>query len=396
MRPGGCWRPLVSAKMPQNIWALLVFAVAAPAPVTAPRWISQTAMRTLVLMGMMLALVIGGMGFEAMGLSSEIGALVMGVLLSTHSRAKELGTSLWSLKEIFLVGFFLQIGLTGLPDGGAIVFAVAAGIALAFKGALFFALMVAFKLRTRSAFLTALSLTAYSEFGLIVAAGVLPDYLVPLAIAVSVSFVISAPLNRFAHPLYERFESRLRPFERDTMHPDEQPRNMGDADVLIFGMGRTGSAAYRFIADQGLKPLGLDAHPLLRPSRTPKQGDLMSCFADALLHIHRMPRDRIVLLLGAISRLRESSRAQSWAMDDLDGQADSPPPIPCAARLFTGPIVSHALSRIAPGPDPARRARDYHLFLTMNQRCGVSLPNRQSKPAAEGLNGCPMVSVSSP
>ena len=34
-----------------------------------------------------------------MGLSSELGALVMGVLLSTHGRAKELGKSLWSLKE---------------------------------------------------------------------------------------------------------------------------------------------------------------------------------------------------------------------------------------------------------------------------------------------------------
>jgi len=196
-----------------NIWALLVFALPLLRPVLHKLLDFAGHDELLVLMGMMLSLVIGGMGFEAMGLSSEIGALVMGVLLSTHSRAKELGESLWSLKEIFLVGFFLQIGLTGLPDWDAMVFAVAVGIALALKGALFFALMVMFKLRARSAFLTALSLTAYSEFGLIVAAGVLPEYLVPLAIAVSISFVISAPLNRFAHPLYEQYETNLRRYD---------------------------------------------------------------------------------------------------------------------------------------------------------------------------------------
>ena len=190
-----------------NIWALLVFAVPLLRPVMHRLLDMAGHDELLVLMGMLLSLVIGGMGFEAMGLSSEIGALVMGVILSTHARAKDLGQSLWSLKEMFLVGFFLQIGLTGLPDWGALVFAMAVGIALALKGVLFFALLVAFKLRARSAFLTALSLTAYSEFGLIVAAGVLPDLLVPLAIAVSISFVISAPLNRYAHPLYERFET---------------------------------------------------------------------------------------------------------------------------------------------------------------------------------------------
>ena len=55
-------------------------------------------------------------GFELIGLKGEIGALVMGLLLSSHPRASELSNSLWSLKEVFLVGFFLSIGMAGLPD----------------------------------------------------------------------------------------------------------------------------------------------------------------------------------------------------------------------------------------------------------------------------------------
>lgn len=44
-----------------------------------------------------------------------------------------------------------------------------------------------------------------------------------LALAVAFSFLISAPLNRFAHPLYERFSRRLISLERKGYHPDEQP-----------------------------------------------------------------------------------------------------------------------------------------------------------------------------
>jgi len=348
-----------------NIWALLIIGIPLLRPVLHKLLDFAGHDELLVLMGMMLSLVIGGMGFEAMGLSSEIGALVMGVLLSTHSRAKELGDSLWSLKEIFLVGFFLQIGLTGLPDWSAMVFALAVGVALALKGMLFFALMVAFKLRARSALLTALSLTAYSEFGLIVAAGVLPEYLVPLAIAVSVSFVISAPLNRFAHPLYERFEDRLRAYERDTIHPDEQPKEMGDADVLIFGMGRTGSAAYSQIEQEGFKPLGLDADPY--KAKAHEQAGRNVMFADAEDSNFWHSCD-----LGHI-------KAAILAMDDLEAKLIAARSL--RARGFTGPIVSHALHESH--QERIRAAGANHTHLTMNQ-AGISLAEQTAEAMKAG------------
>jgi predicted Kef-type K+ transport protein len=337
-----------------NIWALLVFGVPLLRPVLHRLLDFAGHDELLVLMGMMLSLVIGGMGFEAMGLSSEIGALVMGVLLSTHTRAKDLSASLWSLKEIFLVGFFLQIGLTGLPDWGAMVFAIAAGLVLGLKGVLFFVLMVAFKLRARSAFLTALSLTAYSEFGLIVAAGVLPEYLVPLAIAVSISFVISAPLNRYAHPLYERLESRLRRYERDTVHPDEQPRSIGDADVLIFGMGRTGTSAYRILGEQGLKPLGLDADTY--KAQAHKEAGRNVMFADA--------EDSNFWRSCDLGRIK----AAILAMDDIEAKLIAARSL--RQRGFEGPIVAHALHEAH--EEQIREAGADYTYLTMNQ-AGISL-----------------------
>ncbi|MEM7238080.1 MAG: cation:proton antiporter, partial [Pseudomonadota bacterium] len=234
-----------SGKVPEP-WALLIFAAPLLRPVLYKMLDLAGHDEVLVLAGMALTFVVGGYGFQLIGLKGEIGALVMGLLLSNHPRAGELSKSLWALKEVFLVAFFLSIGMSGLPDWDALVFAILVGFLLPLKGLLFYFLLVAFRLRSRTAFLSALSLTAYSEFGLIVAAGIpaANAYLVPLAIAVSVSFLVAAPLNRYAHPLYGRLEQRLQRFERITRHPDEQPTDLGDADVLIFGMGRTGSAAY--------------------------------------------------------------------------------------------------------------------------------------------------------
>lgn len=241
-------------------WALLVFAIPLLRPVLF-KIFDRTGHDDLqILFGVLLAVVIGGGGFHLVGLSSELGALVFGALLASHPRSGELAKTLWSLKEFFLVGFFLNIGLGGLPDEQAWLFAGLMTLLLPLKSLLFFALLIVFKLRARSAFLSGLSLSSYSEFALIVASVAMPQFLIPLALTVALSFVVAAPLNRFAHPLYEKLAHRLIPFERNIHHPDEQPVSLGDAEVLIMGMGRTGSAAYEYLQHK-TKLAALDSDP---------------------------------------------------------------------------------------------------------------------------------------
>src|SRR5690554_451904 len=108
--------------------------------------------------------------------------------------------------------------------------------------------------------LVGLSLGNFSEFGLIVASVMVPEYLIPLALLVSLSFVVSAPLNAMAHPLYDRLSDYLVKFERNTRHLDEQPVKLGNADILIMGMGRTGSSAYSHLRETK-KVIAMDADP---------------------------------------------------------------------------------------------------------------------------------------
>jgi predicted Kef-type K+ transport protein len=222
----------------------------------------------LVLYGLLLALVLGGMGFEYFGLSSELGALVLGILLSEHKRANELSNALWGLKEVLLVGFFLQIGLSGHPGTEDLLMATALTLLLPLKGVLFFFLLLMFRLRARSAFLAGLSLASFSEFGLILAnsgvqAGILSQHwMVTLALAVAFSFAIHAPLNRFANQLFKRWETMLSCCETNKRHPDDMPIHFDNAEMLIIGMGRVGTRAYDYLRERGLRITAMDSDPV--------------------------------------------------------------------------------------------------------------------------------------
>jgi len=124
-------------------WALVVFGLPLLRPLLFRLLDASGHDELLVLLGLLLALVLGGYGFETIGLSPELGALVFGAMLANHPRSQELAKSLWSVKEVFLVGFFLQIGIEGLPDHQAMLFALVAALVLPLKGALFFFLLLA-------------------------------------------------------------------------------------------------------------------------------------------------------------------------------------------------------------------------------------------------------------
>lgn len=220
------------------------------------------------LFGLFAALVLGAELFKLVGLKADLGALVLGVLLSKHPRASEVSESLLSFKDVLLIGFFLNIGLSGTLSLGTVLVAILLSLLLPLKAALFFGLLTRFKLRARSASLSALALANYSEFGLIVGAigvssGVLTaDWLVVIALALAISFIVGSPLNVMGHTLYARFHERLMAWETPERLLDDRPINIGDARILILGMGRVGAGAYDAMEKAcGRIVLGLEGDP---------------------------------------------------------------------------------------------------------------------------------------
>ena len=180
-------------------------------------------------------------------------------------RAPELAKTLLGFKEVFLVGFFLTIGLSGLPTWETTLAAVILLVILPIKGGLFYLLLTRFKLRARGATQSSAILTNYSEFGLIVAAIALninwlpAEWVTILALALSFSFLLAAPLNNRSDDLYEKFHDWLVGWEQEARLPEDEAISIVGNCVLILGMGKVGQAAYDEMVNQTrAKVIGID------------------------------------------------------------------------------------------------------------------------------------------
>jgi predicted Kef-type K+ transport protein len=204
----------------------------------------------LTLCGLFMALVLGAAAFTSVGLKADLGALFIGILVGAHPRSGELKKSLNQVTDLLLVGFFLQIGLEGSLTWQSFGWAALVLLLLPLKSAAFFLLLTRLRLRARTSWMATLALSTYSEFGLIVMALAVaqgwlgPEWLVAVALALSFSFLIAAPLNRRAERLYDPISRPLKRWEVTGRHEDDVPVLEKGERVAVFGMGRVGLAVY--------------------------------------------------------------------------------------------------------------------------------------------------------
>jgi len=203
----------------------------------------------LILFGFVLALG-GAQLFEAFNLKGDLGALFIGAVIAGHPRSDELATTLLSFKELFLVAFFLSIGLAGLPTGEIFFTGLVLLLLVPLKITLFFWLFTRFRLRATTANRSSLVLANYSEFGLIVAAiavsvGWLPtEWMLVDAVALSLSFVFASVISANTNQIFSRLRKFLESFEHPQRLSEDAIIDLGHTRMIIFGMGRVGTGVY--------------------------------------------------------------------------------------------------------------------------------------------------------
>ena len=253
-----------AGKLPSP-WALLLLALIPARPLLLRLLDKVGHGELLVLLGWTTPLA-GAALFELVGIKADLGALVLGILLAGHPKTDELAKSLLSFKDLFLIGFFLSIGLSGELSWDTIWIALLLVVLiLPVKTAMYFLLMTRQRMRARSAILASFGLTNFSEFGLIVGAvGVshawlAAEWLSVIAIALSISFLMAAPLNAVSRQMYARWRHRLHRFETRARLPGDEMIRAGKAQVVVFGMGRVGTGAYDYLRSRwGDVVLGID------------------------------------------------------------------------------------------------------------------------------------------
>ena len=252
---------LTAGKVP-TVYALLLLLVIPARPLIMKLLAISGYGELLTLLG--LALAIGAAELsELVGLKGDLGALLVGAMLAGKPKSKAMAANLIQLKDLFLVGFFLSIGLGGWPPLLLIGIAVVLGLTAAMKPLLYFFLMTRLHTPPRTAVLSAAALANHSEFGLIVISvaatvgWIAPEWSAALSIALAISFLLAAPISNASHGFYRRYRDRLLTHRSDQLMGTYQPTD--NVSIVILGMGRVGTGAYEALAPEwGRAILGVE------------------------------------------------------------------------------------------------------------------------------------------
>lgn len=159
------------------------------------------------------------------------------------------------MKELLLVGFFVNIGFLGLPTWENLAEAALLLLLLPVQAAGYWVILWGLGLRNRTAVLTVLLLANYSEFSLIIGSmgaeeGWLDErWMLSLVLAVSLNFVLAALFNPQSVTMATHWARKLPVRPPHKIHPGDRPIELGDAHAVVLGMGRVGQACYRELTE---------------------------------------------------------------------------------------------------------------------------------------------------
>jgi Kef-type K+ transport system membrane component KefB len=208
------------------------------------------------------------------GLSKELGGLLAGVSLASTPFREAIVARLSSLRDFLLLFFFIALGaqldlsLLGAQIVPALLFSL---FVLIGNPLIVMAIMGSMGYRKRTGFLAGLTVAQISEFSLIfVAMGMTLGHVNAEALGLVtlvglITIALSVYMITYSHALYRLLEPLLDIFERKLPMreeaEDQRSMEYKNYDVILFGMGRYGSAIADHLRKDNLKLLAVDFNP---------------------------------------------------------------------------------------------------------------------------------------
>ncbi|MBM9538271.1 cation:proton antiporter [Desulfobulbus alkaliphilus] len=208
------------------------------------------------------------------GFSKELGGLLAGVSLASTPFREAIIARLASLRDFLLLFFFialgmhLDLGLLGAQLVPAIIFSL---FVLIGNPLIVMVIMGGMGYRKRTGFLAGLTVAQISEFSLIfMSMGLMLGHLDSEALALVtlvglLTIALSVYMITYSHGLYNRLEPMLGVFERRLPRQentqDQHFIGKKQYDVILFGLGRYGTALAERLIRDGFLILAVDFNP---------------------------------------------------------------------------------------------------------------------------------------
>ena len=208
------------------------------------------------------------------GFSKELGGLLAGVSLASTPFRETIVARLSSLRDFLLLFFFialgsqLDLGLLGTQVLPALLFSL---FVLIGNPLIVMAIMGYMGYRKRTGFLAGLTVAQISEFSLIfMAMGVTIGYVNAEALGLVtlvglITIALSVYMITYSHTLYRLLEPFMSVFERSVpmreAAEDQHNLERQTYDVILFGLGRYGSAIAEHLCKDKGKLLAVDFNP---------------------------------------------------------------------------------------------------------------------------------------
>lgn len=226
----------------------------------------------LVVFAIALAAAFAAVG-DVTGLGKEVGGLLAGIALASTPYRETIAARLAPLRDFLLLFFFIALGADidlSMLGGNALYAVMLSMFVLIGKPIIILIVMGAMGYRKRTGFLAGITLAQISEFSLILVAmgaslGHVDQEALGLVTLVGlVTIAASTYMITYSHHLYSICEPLLSKFERfgTPREPHEATAHYkSDHSVIVFGLGRFGTAIGLRLHQRGIKALGIDFDP---------------------------------------------------------------------------------------------------------------------------------------
>jgi monovalent cation:proton antiporter-2 (CPA2) family protein len=328
------------------------------------RFIAAARLREIFTATALLLVVAVAALMELVGLSPALGAFLAGVVLAESEFRRELETDIEPFRGLLLGLFFITVG-AGLDFGVVaaqplMLVGLVVGM-MGLKAVAMYTVARVFRLTSRDAATTAVSLAQGGEFAFVLlafaaASGVMDGPLMKLATA---GVALSMALTPLAMAAYERLVLN-RVASRD--EPEHLDFDDGAPDAIVAGFGRFGQIATRLLIAHGFKVTLLDS--------SIEQIDLIRRFG---WPVHYGDASRLDLLRTAGA---EKAKLLLVAIDDRDKAVEL---VEAAAQAFPNLMIMaraydrrHAYELMGAGCDDVER-ETFESALTFGRRALVKL-----------------------